>query len=398
VFPEQTSANNANKCFNWFQTSDATRGQGEALSVKQMVDYAVTHYGSDPHRVYVTGLSAGGAMTAVMLATYPDVFTGGAIVAGIPYRCATDLTSGLSCQTGATSKSPAQRGDLVRAADSGYHGPWPRVAVWYGTSDSVVNTANATQSRDQWTNVWGIGQTPSATSTLPGGTTMEAYDDAGGNPVVELYKVQGIGHGTPVAPGSAENQCGATGAYFPQSICSRPPVTGERVRQRIQPGDGAVERVHHAHPAPYRYQLLRHRRRPVLSEPAASTSAAANRCGYSMCGECPHDSKTISWYRPPAAAYRSRTARVCVTIGCGGHSSAPGQPGTAPRLPRYARSNSEVSETMTSESPRIQVTGGLPGRSTIPVRSSQRGDMVLSTPRVPGPTMGQLSEATESPG
>jgi len=108
-----------------------------------MVDYAVTHYGSDPHRVYVTGLSAGGAMTAVMLATYPDVFTGGAIIAGIPYRCATDLTSGLSCQTGATSKSPAQWGDLVRAADSGYQGPWPRVAVWYGTSDSVVNTANA---------------------------------------------------------------------------------------------------------------------------------------------------------------------------------------------------------------------------------------------------------------
>jgi poly(hydroxyalkanoate) depolymerase family esterase len=220
VFPEQTSANNANKCFNWFQTSDATRGQGEALSVKQMVDYAVAHYGSDPHRVYVTGLSAGGAMTAVMLATYPDVFTGGAIVAGIPYRCATDLTSGLSCQTGATSKSPAQWGDLVRAADPGYQGPWPRVAIWYGTSDSVVNTANATESRDQWTNVWGIGQTPSTTSTLPGGTTMEAYNDAGGQPAVELYKVQGIGHGTPVDPGSAENQCGATGAYFLQSICS----------------------------------------------------------------------------------------------------------------------------------------------------------------------------------
>lgn len=220
VFPEQTSANNANKCFNWFQTSDATRGQGEALSVKQMVDYAVAHYGSDPHRVYVTGLSAGGAMTAVMLATYPDVFTGGAIVAGIPYGCGTDLTSGLTCQTAATSKTPAQWGNLVRAADPGYQGPWPRVAIWYGTSDTVVNTANATESRDQWTNVWGIGQSPSATSTLPGGTTMEAYNDAGGKPAVELYKVQGIGHGTPVDPGSAENQCGATGAYFLQSICS----------------------------------------------------------------------------------------------------------------------------------------------------------------------------------
>jgi poly(hydroxyalkanoate) depolymerase family esterase len=220
VFPEQTTGNNANKCFNWFQTGDATRGQGEALSVKQMVDYAVAHYGSDARRVYVTGLSAGGAMTAVMLATYSDVFAGGAIIAGIPYGCATDLSSGLTCQNSATSKTPAQWGNLVRAANSGYTGPWPRVAVWYGTSDTTVNTANATESRDQWTNVWGIAQTPSATSSLPGSTTLETYNDGSGAPAVELYRVQGIGHGTPVAPGTAENQCGATGTYYLQSICS----------------------------------------------------------------------------------------------------------------------------------------------------------------------------------
>jgi poly(hydroxyalkanoate) depolymerase family esterase len=209
VYPQQSSSNNSLSCFNWFQSGDIARGQGEALSVKQMVDYAVAHYGSDASRVYVTGLSAGAAMTAVMLATYPDVFAGGAIIAGLPYNC------GTACQYQAQSKTPAQWGDLVRAADPGYAGPWPRVAIWYGTSDTTVVPANATELRDQWTNVWGISQTPTATSTLPGSTTREDY--AGD---VQLVKVQGIAHGTPVDPGSAETQCGSTGSYYLQSICS----------------------------------------------------------------------------------------------------------------------------------------------------------------------------------
>jgi poly(hydroxyalkanoate) depolymerase family esterase len=220
VFPEQVSANNSTQCFNWFQTGDTSRGQGEALSIKQMVDYAVAHYGSDPHRVYVTGLSAGAAMTAVMLATYPDVFAGGAIVAGLAYRCATDLSSASTCQYTAVSKTPAQWGDLVRAADSGYPGPWPRTMIWYGTSDSTVIPANATELRDQWTNVWGIPQTPSSSTSLSGNTTVDVYNDGSGRPAVEVARVQGIGHGTPVDPGTAENQCGTTGTYYPQSICS----------------------------------------------------------------------------------------------------------------------------------------------------------------------------------
>jgi poly(hydroxyalkanoate) depolymerase family esterase len=220
VYPQQSSANNSTECFNWFQTGDYTRGQGEALSIKQMVDYAVAHYGSDSHRVYVTGLSAGGAMTAVMLADYPDVFAGGAIIGGIPYACATDLSSGVTCEYSATSKTPAQWGALVRGADAGYSGPWPRVAIWYGTSDAIVNPANATESRDQWTNVWGISQTPSSTTSLPGNTTLQSYNDSSGKAAVQLYSVQGIGHGTPVNPGSATDQCGATGTYYLQSICS----------------------------------------------------------------------------------------------------------------------------------------------------------------------------------
>jgi len=84
VFPEQKTGNNANRCFNWFEPGDTRRDQGEALSIKQMVDRTVAAYGADRAKVYVTGLSAGGAMTSVMLATYPDVFAGGSIVAGLP--------------------------------------------------------------------------------------------------------------------------------------------------------------------------------------------------------------------------------------------------------------------------------------------------------------------------
>lgn len=209
VFPEQTPANNALSCFNWFTAGDIGRGQGEALSIKQMVDHAIRAYGSNPQRVYVTGLSAGGAMTAVMLAAYPDVFAAGAVIAGLPYNC------GTICQYQAQSKTPKQWGDLVRAANPGYTGPWPRVSIWHGTADSTVVPANATELRDQWTNVWGVPQTPSSTATLPGSTTVAYYSGA-----VELYQVSGMGHGTPVAPGSAENQCGTTGAYYLNTICS----------------------------------------------------------------------------------------------------------------------------------------------------------------------------------
>ncbi|HEY0529977.1 MAG TPA: PHB depolymerase family esterase [Actinoplanes sp.] len=209
VFPEQTSSNNPLSCFNWYVNGDITRGAGEALSIKQMVDYAVATYGSDPRKVYVTGLSAGGAMTAVMLATYPDVFAGGAVVAGLPYNC------GTVCQYQAQTKTPSQWGDLVRAADPGFTGQRPRVAIWYGTSDTTVVPANATELRDQFTDAAGIPPTATGSVALSGGTTEDLYGTS-----VALFKVPGIGHGTPVDPGSSESQCGTTGTYYLASICS----------------------------------------------------------------------------------------------------------------------------------------------------------------------------------
>ncbi|MDZ4319238.1 MAG: PHB depolymerase family esterase, partial [Phenylobacterium sp.] len=74
VAPEQVSGNNPNRCFNWFVPADITRGGGEAASIAAMTAHATARFETDADRVFVSGLSAGGAMAAVMLATYPDVY------------------------------------------------------------------------------------------------------------------------------------------------------------------------------------------------------------------------------------------------------------------------------------------------------------------------------------
>jgi poly(hydroxyalkanoate) depolymerase family esterase len=216
ILPEQKSANNANSCFNWFEPGDTSRDQGEAFSVRQMAGYAVSTYGVDAHRIFVSGLSAGGAMSAVMLATYPDVFAAGSVIAGLPYRCATSLSQASTCQYAPPDRSPAQWGDLVRAAYPGYAGARPRVAVWQGQSDYTVVPANGVELRDQFTDALGVPAQPASVSTLPANTTLEVY----GADQVRLYKIAGMGHGTPVDPGTAAGQCGTAAAYFLDTICS----------------------------------------------------------------------------------------------------------------------------------------------------------------------------------
>ena len=71
VLPEQTAENNRGRCFNWHRPADARRGAGEAKSIRQMVSVATKRFRSDRRRVFVVGLSAGGAMAVALLAAYP---------------------------------------------------------------------------------------------------------------------------------------------------------------------------------------------------------------------------------------------------------------------------------------------------------------------------------------
>ncbi|MFC4859105.1 alpha/beta hydrolase family esterase [Actinophytocola glycyrrhizae] len=211
VLPEQQSGNNFNRCFNWFERGDTTRGQGEAESIAQMVRKTIADTGADSARVHVTGLSAGGAMTAVMLAAYPNMFAGGGVVAGIAYRCAASMIDAFSCMNPGRNQTPAALGDAVRAASS-HSGPWPVVSIWQGTADYTVAQANATELVEQWTNVHGIPATPTSTDTVAG--HPHAVYAANDRPVVERYTITGMGHGQPLDPGAGPERCGTAGAYL----------------------------------------------------------------------------------------------------------------------------------------------------------------------------------------
>ncbi|MBT2447694.1 PHB depolymerase family esterase [Streptomyces sp. ISL-43] len=226
VFAETTSANNISQCFNWFQSTDNRRGQGEAASIRQMAAYAASAYGADPARTFVTGLSAGGAMTSVMLATYPDVFAAGAVIAGLPYDCTKD-TGALACMSPGVDRSPAVWAQRVRDAYPSWTGPWPRLAVWHGDQDPKVVPRNADELRDQWTALHGLTTTPDRTTSIgPDATRHEEYLAGDGTVAVEVNRVPGIGHGTPVDPGTGPGQCGRTGtANFIASICSSDWIT-----------------------------------------------------------------------------------------------------------------------------------------------------------------------------
>ncbi|MGW5655156.1 extracellular catalytic domain type 1 short-chain-length polyhydroxyalkanoate depolymerase [Streptomyces humi] len=220
VYPGTGTANNSLSCFSWFDSTKDTRGKGEAASIVQMVDTAVARYGSDRSRIFVTGLSAGGGMTADLLADYPDVFAGGSVDSGLPAQCATTQSAASGCQYSNQNLTPKAWGDKVHNSYPGYSGPWPRVAVWQGSSDTTVAPVNGGELRDQWTDVWGIGQTASSTRDLTGGTTESVYNDSAGKPAVALFSVSGMAHGLAVDPGSGADQCGTTGTYYLDHICS----------------------------------------------------------------------------------------------------------------------------------------------------------------------------------
>ena len=196
--PEQTPANNPKTCFNWFLPGDTARDQGEALSIRQMIEKTIGAHGIDRGRVFITGLSAGGAMAAAMLATYPEVFSAGAIIAGLPYGAAGNVQQAFESMFQGRPRSAREWGDLVRRA-SKHRGPWPRVSVWHGDADATVVPMNAEGLIRQWTDVHGIAAAP-VEDRINGHARKVWRRD--GIDVVESYAIDGMAHGTPLATGS----------------------------------------------------------------------------------------------------------------------------------------------------------------------------------------------------
>ncbi|HSO40571.1 MAG TPA: PHB depolymerase family esterase [Labilithrix sp.] len=255
VYPEQTSSNNSQRCFRWFDKAQTTREGSEAKSIAAMTEYAMKQYGAT--KAYVTGLSAGAAMTSVMLATYPELFEAGAIMAGLPYACATSQSDAYSCMSPGRDKTPAAWADLVPAATRSAP---PRVSIWHGDADWIVRPANETQLVRQWTAVAGVGAEPATTAT-EGLATHEEYKDDAGVVRVESWLVKGMGHGVALSP---KDGCGKAGAYLlDEGICS---TTKAAVFFGLVAADGTPT--------------------PGSTNPAGSSSGGASSGGPKSPGDC----------------------------------------------------------------------------------------------------------------
>ncbi|PNP97515.1 hypothetical protein A8G00_21915 [Sphingobium sp. SA916] len=211
LFPEQRRANNPNRCFNWFAPGDSARDAGEPLSIRQMIATMVAAHPIDEARIYVTGLSAGGAMTSIMLATYPEVFAGGAIIAGLPYGAAASVPEAFARMRGEGYPDDAVLGALVRSA-SDHAGPWPTISVWHGDADRTVHASNAERIIAQWQAIHGRDASDVETR-IADGAHQRRWRDADGRVAIEAYEVIGMGHGTPLAV-SGPRACGAASPYM----------------------------------------------------------------------------------------------------------------------------------------------------------------------------------------
>lgn len=212
LMPQQQEINNANTCFNWFNPEDTARDRGEAASIRRMIDKMVHDHNINRRRTCITGLSAGGAMTMAMLAIYPEMFSAGAVIAGLPFGIAGNMREALSGMMTSPVRPARELGDLVRNA-SNHRGPWPRLSVWHGSADRTVHPGNADEIVKQWLDVHGLPEAAMSEADVDG-HPRQVWWNAEGQTVVESYTISGMAHGTPLGLAGNDERYGAEGAFL----------------------------------------------------------------------------------------------------------------------------------------------------------------------------------------
>jgi poly(hydroxyalkanoate) depolymerase family esterase len=202
VYPAQVSGANASACWNWFEPANQQWGQGEPALIAGITQQVAADYVVDPRRVFVAGLSAGGAMAVIMAMTYPDLFAAVGSHSGLAYGTAHDLSSAFNAMSRAV-KPLAPRGVPTPAATTS-----PRalpLIVFHGDQDKTVHPRNADQLIAQWMAL-PTGDAPAATDApepqvlrgkVPAGLayTQSSHVDASGQVRVEQWLIHSAGHG-----------------------------------------------------------------------------------------------------------------------------------------------------------------------------------------------------------
>jgi len=142
LYPEQAARSNVNRCWNWFVPGDQKRGAGEPALIAGMTRHVMEAHRIDPDRVYVAGLSAGGAMAAILAREYPDVYAAAGVHSGLPAGAAHDVASAFGAMKGASFGIGAGFAPTAAAAPSSAHGPSAQVIVFHGSADTTVAAAN----------------------------------------------------------------------------------------------------------------------------------------------------------------------------------------------------------------------------------------------------------------
>ena len=181
AYPGQTAAENPAACWNWFRPGDQHRGAGEPAILAGLAQSLAAELGIPPDRIFAAGLSAGGAMAAVLGAAYPEVFSAVGIHSGLPAGAANDVLSAFA----------AMRGDPTLAGPRP-SGPGPRTIVFHGSADATVAAVNA----ERIMATAGTGDVETETGTAPGrrSYTRTVHRRPDGSTQAELWLVDGAGH------------------------------------------------------------------------------------------------------------------------------------------------------------------------------------------------------------
>ncbi len=209
LYPQQKTSNNIQKCFNWFVPEDIEKNQGENQSIKEMVDQMIKDHSVDPSKVFITGMSAGGAMTTVMMATYPADFQAAGVMSGVPYAGATNLADAASLMGGSIQKSSQEWARLVKDQNPDHEGPFPRLIIFQGVDDPIVHVSNADELVKQWGGVHGLSDVPAEKKVLEELPDVQySLWNKENQEVIVRYDIQGLGHAIAVDPGEGPKQGG----------------------------------------------------------------------------------------------------------------------------------------------------------------------------------------------
>ena len=189
AYPSQCQSANASLCWNWFKPEDQKRGAGEPSIIAGITSEVVAEYDVDPRRVFVAGLSAGGAMAAVMGATYPEVYAAVGVHSGLPYKSATDVASAFAAMRG----DPGIRGQR-KPRRAAANDPRIRTIVFHGDADRIVHPSNAAKIIEAQSKLGDSVERAKARSSASRTYTRAVTRDKTGSAVVEQWLIHGSGH------------------------------------------------------------------------------------------------------------------------------------------------------------------------------------------------------------